>query len=622
MTRTIHFYYRKQIFCHLKMLVKCCMLLSLLQLAYGLTMCPDDCACNTDMKGRLQIICKGLKTIPVQSLDPSIQVLVISSSKNPLTISPIFIPFTKLEVLQINEANIQSIGVHSFWGVQSLRLLDLSRNNISTILANNFRGQDGLHELDLSFNKIQEIASWTFQHLKDLRRLNLAENLIVELVPRVFYMLGKLKYLSLSGNPLNDLPPDVFKDILELKELQCRNCNIKKINPQVYNLLQRLEFLDLGDNQLKYLEKGEFRDLNLIKSIKLDGNQLSVIIDNLFETQKYLAYLDLSRNRLAKVTNGAFVNLSNLTYLDLSYNKLVKLESASVEPLRKLHTLNISGNIQMDLYDIREAFQLLHNLKTLSIADMGVIPYELLVPLGQLKALNLSGNHLVNVSMQILQPVDGLELLDISRNQLNGIEDSQAVMLQKIKEVRLENNPLICDRCHMGALIQMAKNLRWSLHPICFLPESLRGIQISDLTIGSLDVCTAAESLHDETFDAASTSHNFLTRGNLNVLAFLGGVFFILISLGIFITVVCFAGRKRHNRQNSVCATDKKRDISIEMETSLDMQSVAGTESSFKYPKEPLVEIEDQVCTIENLFIPPPPPPPSSIVKITTRTCH
>lgn len=72
-------------------------------------------------------------------------------------------------------------------------------------------------------------------------------------------------------------------------------------------------------------------------------------------------FSDLSRNRLAKVTNGAFVNLSNLTYLDLSYNKLVKLESASVEPLRKLHTLNISGNIQMDLYDIREAFQVIQH---------------------------------------------------------------------------------------------------------------------------------------------------------------------------------------------------------------------------------------------------------------------
>lgn len=56
------------------------------------------------------------------------------------------------------------------------------------------------------------------------------------------------------------------------------------------------------------------------------------------------------------------------------------------------------------------SIQLLHHLKTLSIADMGVIPYELLIPLGQLKALNLSGNHLVNVSMQILHPVNNLDV--------------------------------------------------------------------------------------------------------------------------------------------------------------------------------------------------------------------
>lgn len=49
-------------------------------------------------------------------------------------------------------------------------------------------------------------------------------------------------------------------------------------------------------------------------------------------------------------------------------------------------------------------------MKTLSIADMGIIPYELLVPLGQLKSLNLSGNHLVNVSMQILHPVNNLDV--------------------------------------------------------------------------------------------------------------------------------------------------------------------------------------------------------------------
>lgn len=67
-------------------------------------------------------------------------------------------------------------------------------------------------------------------------------------------------------------------------------------------------------------------------------------------------FTDLSRNRLAKVTNDAFMSLTNLTYLDLSYNKLSKLEAASMEPLKKLHALNISGNLQIDLFDIQDTF--------------------------------------------------------------------------------------------------------------------------------------------------------------------------------------------------------------------------------------------------------------------------
>lgn len=57
------------------------------------------------------------------------------------------------------------------------------------------------------------------------------------------------------------------------------------------------------------------------------------------------------------MTNGAFNNLTNLTHLDLSYNKLVRLDTVSVEPLKSLQYLNISGNMQMDLIDIRDTFQ-------------------------------------------------------------------------------------------------------------------------------------------------------------------------------------------------------------------------------------------------------------------------
>lgn len=107
------------------MLIKWYVLLSFLQLSYGLATCPEECTCSMDFKGRLQTVCSkgGLRAIPVKALDPNVEVLVIVGPKNYLSISSIFIPFTKLEVLRINDANVQSIGVHSFWGVQSLRVL-------------------------------------------------------------------------------------------------------------------------------------------------------------------------------------------------------------------------------------------------------------------------------------------------------------------------------------------------------------------------------------------------------------------------------------------------------------------------------------------------------------------
>lgn len=76
-------------------------------------------------------------------------------------------------------------------------------------------------------------------------------------------------------------------------------------------------------------------------------------INNFF----FAKFIDLSRNLLAKVTDDAFTNLSNLTYLDLSYNKLQNLEAASMEPLKSLHSLNISGNPQINLFEIQNTFQ-------------------------------------------------------------------------------------------------------------------------------------------------------------------------------------------------------------------------------------------------------------------------
>lgn len=55
-------------------------------------------------------------------------------------------------------------------------------------------------------------------------------------------------------------------------------------------------------------------------------------------------------------------------------------------------------------------FQHLRHLKTLFVADMGPMPVDLFNSFDQLRALNLSGNHLGNNSTELLQSVDSLEV--------------------------------------------------------------------------------------------------------------------------------------------------------------------------------------------------------------------
>lgn len=124
----------------------------------------------------------------------------------------------------------------------------------------------------------------------------------------------------------------------------------------------------------------------------------------------FLLSTDISRNRLAKISGKAFINLSKLTYLDISYNKLSALELDYTSHLPKLQTLNISGNIQMNLLDVRPVFQNMSELRSLSIADITNMPLGLFVPLSNLQMLNISGTHLNNETLQILNPLAKLKV--------------------------------------------------------------------------------------------------------------------------------------------------------------------------------------------------------------------
>lgn len=194
--------------------------LMLIWLCTSSAVCPSDCSCGLGVKGRRTISClQGgmIDSLPVADMDLGMEVLDISAPQNnwnSLTIGPVFQKFKMLEEIRIRRSNIVQIGMHTFWGVPTLKVLDLTFNNISVVFDHNFRGLVNLVELRLDDNLIERLPSGVFKHLTELRILTLVRNRLEELVPRIFLKLGKLQVLKLSGNKLVELIPEVFKDVL------------------------------------------------------------------------------------------------------------------------------------------------------------------------------------------------------------------------------------------------------------------------------------------------------------------------------------------------------------------------------------------------------------------------
>ncbi|KAK9872304.1 hypothetical protein WA026_017109 [Henosepilachna vigintioctopunctata] len=181
-------------------------------------LCPSYCTCKQDDRGKRKVSCLkgGMTQIPTIEIDASTEVLEIDAQENitnTLTISPIFQQLKRLEEVIIRRSNIHQLGMHSFWGVPTIKFMDFKFNKISSVSDHNFRGLVNLVELNLDHNQISILQSGVFKHLTELRILSLRYNLLAELVPRMFMKLGKLHVLRLSGNSFDELDPEAFKDI-------------------------------------------------------------------------------------------------------------------------------------------------------------------------------------------------------------------------------------------------------------------------------------------------------------------------------------------------------------------------------------------------------------------------
>ncbi|XP_015782295.1 insulin-like growth factor-binding protein complex acid labile subunit [Tetranychus urticae] len=427
--------------------------------------CPSQCHCDIDGFGKKRILCskETLSYIPIQQMDPNIQVLAIKGSQNKLhslSIGRIFGSFFDLERVVITHSQIPAIGEATFWPGGKIRVIDLSHNRIQSIQETDFIGLDQLDELNLADNRISTPPSAPFKHLTNLTSLSIARNRLKTLVPRMFFQLKKLETLNLSGNPLVAIHPDDIKDAVKLKRLYLADCQLKRIHSLIYERCNRLKILDLSNNQFNSLAANEFKFLTNLRSLFLDGNQISSLTDYTFNGLQ-LDKLTLSRNGMVNLSPCAFCNCS-VTILDLATNRFTVFGPRVLAPLSEsLAILRVANNSHLvdGSTSIENLITPLNRLTRLYLSSVNLDDsFSTQTFLGSsvtLVYLDLSYNLLINISETLIAPLVNLEVLNLSFNKMRGLTPvfiSTLASLDHLKSVYLEGSHWSCYRCHISPL--------------------------------------------------------------------------------------------------------------------------------------------------------------------------
>lgn len=353
------------------------------------------------------------------------------------------------------------------------------------------------------------------------------------------------------------------------------------MNPQSYHFLPYLSHLDLGNNQFPYLDAEEFRDLHRLHNLKLDGNMLPVILDKTFGRQTQLKYLCLARNRLAKITDNAFLNLTSLVELDISYNKLKTLDSHVLKFVSDtLQRLVISGNY-FNLDIVKSILQGIHRLWHLEMAHLRLNEFpENFLP-EKIKRLNISYNNISQISSDVF--TKQLAELDLSHNQLKGLNDSVILKLKSLKFVDIKENPWSCTLCHITSILYHVNKTNIFKNSKCASPSTLKNRELTSLRFEDVTNCNP---FNDE---------EEIPNHKLSLLIGLICIVFFAICSIIFVVFSCVR-RHQQNRARQQKRFVENAERSLENATAI----FSKGEISFKFPLD-LTERKMSVSTIDEI---------------------
>uniref|UniRef100_T1IV18 TIR domain-containing protein n=1 Tax=Strigamia maritima TaxID=126957 RepID=T1IV18_STRMM len=259
--------------------------------------------------------------------------------------------------------------------------------------------------LNLEYNKIQYLnaigCSENNTCCSTLQVLSLGYNQIRRIVKNQL-VFPRLFQLDLTSNDIHHIHIDAFDHLQNVKNLTLKRNKLSQIDGKIFQNNTLLEILDLSFNQLIYLPSNIFHWLKYIEIIQLNNNWLffNEYSKDIFLGLNALHTLDLSFNQIEFLPFRIFSDLISLKRLSIHHNRIESLPSGIFNSLTSLQSLFLSNNMLQKVTNNNITWQ------------QDLLSYN---------------SNLKKISYNAFQGLSHLIVLDLHRNQLDGIPNLQTL---------------------------------------------------------------------------------------------------------------------------------------------------------------------------------------------------
>ncbi|XP_065348707.1 insulin-like growth factor-binding protein complex acid labile subunit [Cloeon dipterum] len=336
-----------------------------------------------------------------------------------------------------------------------------------------------------------------------LIELSIRHSDITELINGSLVMLNHLSTLDISHNGIQVVHPGTLDNLLLLRHLDLGWNKLKEVK-SIFVGLNNLETLNLSNNKLEALSFKTFSGLQRLQWLDLSENKITSVEPGTFLPMPGLERLVLSLNPLKSLQRFEFLG-SRLRYMDVSNLKLKRVPQSLGPSVRELRA--IANELSVVRRGDFESYPNL-NLLDLSVNRLEIIEDDALGRLESLLKLWLSDNKLSKIPKSLPR---SLNILVLDRNQISALSKDDLAGLPKLKQLSLRGNKISkVEGSVFGALpglrqLDLAQN---SLRTATLGPNGLEEVDLSD----NNELVVTAESMEHSPHLQTLTLGNFSTK--------------------------------------------------------------------------------------------------------------